>query len=103
MVRARELNLLAKSEVLSFIQIPTEDFRPENLYKGLHAFQSADNQDFFRRENITTKLVKRLQEAHELSRFLALIGPSGSGKSSLIKAGLIPALWRGELPGSEKW
>jgi hypothetical protein len=36
-------------------------------------------------------------------RFLAIIGPSGSGKSSLIHAGLIPALGRGEIPGSERW
>ncbi len=103
MVRARELNLLAKSEALAFMQIPTEDFHPENPYKGLRAFQSADNQDFFGRENVTAKLVKRLGEAHEFARFLAVIGPSGSGKSSLVKAGLIPALWRGETAGSEKW
>ncbi|MBN8640140.1 MAG: WD40 repeat domain-containing protein, partial [Anaerolineae bacterium] len=31
------------------------------------------------------------------------MGPSGSGKSSLVKAGVIPALWRGDLPGSERW
>src|SRR5262249_30850755 len=31
------------------------------------------------------------------------VGPSGSGKSSLVKAGLIPAVWRGDIPGSEKW
>ncbi|NJN44056.1 MAG: hypothetical protein HC806_04550 [Anaerolineae bacterium] len=36
-------------------------------------------------------------------RFLAVVGPSGSGKSSVVKAGLIPALWRGALPGSERW
>lgn len=30
-------------------------------------------------------------------------GPSGSGKSSVAKAGLIPALWRGELQGSDNW
>ncbi len=104
MVRARELNLLTKpSDDVSVVPIPTEDFQPENPYKGLRAFQSADNQDFFGREAVTTKLVKRLEETHEYARFLAIIGPSGSGKSSLVKAGLIPALWRGELPGSEKW
>src|SRR5262249_54519921 len=37
------------------------------------------------------------------SRFLAVVGPSGSGKSSLVRAGIIPALWRGALPGSERW
>lgn len=104
MVRARELNLLTKSsEAFSFTSVATEDFYPENPYKGLRAFQSADNQDFFGREKVTEKLLKRLEEIHEFGRFLAVIGPSGSGKSSLIKAGLIPALWRGELSGSEKW
>lgn len=103
-VRARELNLITKpGEVTSPVSIPTEDFQPENPYKGLRAFQAADCQDFFGREKVTAKLVKRLSEAGEYSRFLAVVGPSGSGKSSLVKAGLIPALWRGDLPGSEKW
>ncbi len=103
-VRARELNLLTKSsQEHPFASVPTEDFHPDNPYKGLRAFQSADNQDFFGREKVTAKLVKRLEEAHDFARFLAVIGPSGSGKSSLVKAGLIPALWRGEMPGSEKW
>jgi len=34
---------------------------------------------------------------------LALVGPSGSGKSSAVKAGLVPALREGAIPGSEKW
>jgi energy-coupling factor transporter ATP-binding protein EcfA2 len=38
-----------------------------------------------------------------MARFLAVVGPSGSGKSSLVKAGLIPALWRGAVPGSDRW
>jgi energy-coupling factor transporter ATP-binding protein EcfA2 len=38
-----------------------------------------------------------------MARFLAIIGPSGSGKSSLVNAGLIPALKQGALPESEKW
>ena len=36
-------------------------------------------------------------------RFLAVLGPSGSGKSSVVQAGLIPKLWRGGLPGSDRW
>jgi WD40 repeat protein/serine/threonine protein kinase len=36
-------------------------------------------------------------------RFLAVVGPSGSGKSSLVKAGLVPALRQGAVPGSERW
>jgi WD40 repeat protein/serine/threonine protein kinase len=103
-VRARDLNLIVKpGEITDSVAIPTEDFHPENPYKGLRAFQSADNQDFFGREKVTAKLVKRLGETGDYCRFLAVVGPSGSGKSSLVKAGLIPALWRGDLPGSEKW
>lgn len=83
--------------------IPTEEFLPENPYKGLRAFQPADTRDFFGREKLTEKLLKRLSETSEMSRFLAVVGPSGSGKSSVVKAGLIPALWRGELPGSADW
>ncbi|MCC7208193.1 MAG: protein kinase [Anaerolineae bacterium] len=103
-VRGRELALIVRpGQVTTQAPVPTEDFCPKNPYKGLHAFQSADHQDFFGREKVTAKLVKRLAEGGEYSRFLAVVGPSGSGKSSLVKAGLIPALWRGDLPGSEKW
>lgn len=103
-VRARELNLVVKTtEPADQTVIPSEEFLPENPYRGLRAFQTADYQKFFGREKITAKLIKRLAERGEYSRFLAIVGPSGSGKSSLVKAGLIPALWRGDLPGSEKW
>jgi WD40 repeat protein/serine/threonine protein kinase len=103
-VRARELNLITSGSGTAVLAtIPTEDFNPENPYKGLQAFQAADNQDFFGREKLVQKLVARLSEASKYGRFLAVIGPSGSGKSSLVKAGLIPALWRGDLKGSEKW
>ncbi|MBN1453090.1 MAG: hypothetical protein JW963_18895, partial [Anaerolineales bacterium] len=47
--------------------------------------------------------ITRLKENTKLVRFLAVVGPSGSGKSSLVKAGLVPALWRGDLPGSDRW
>ena len=103
-IRAREMNLIVKpSETFSSLPIPTEDFHPQNPYKGLHAFQSADYRDFFGREKITDRLISRMGETGEYSRFLAVVGPSGSGKSSLVKAGLIPAIWRGDLQGSEKW
>src|SRR5260370_36872303 len=44
-----------------------------------------------------------MAERGENSHFLAVIGPSGSGKSSVVHAGLIPALRRGAMPGSERW
>ncbi len=103
-IRARELDLLGKGGAdLATVHLPTADFNPVNPYKGLLAFQAADSQDFFGREKITATLVKRMGEGSPYSRFLAVVGPSGSGKSSLVRAGLIPALWRGELSGSERW
>lgn len=107
-VRARELNLVVDtaewesgtvSSASSVISLP----EPENPYKGLRAFQPADHRDFFGREHLTQRLLDRMTERDPFSRFLAVVGPSGSGKSSLVKAGLIPALWRGEIPGSEHW
>jgi hypothetical protein len=78
-----------------------------NPYKGLRAFQEADALDFFGREALTEQLLARLAPSPSPgegdSRFLAVVGPSGSGKSSLVKAGLLPALRKGALPGSDQW
>lgn len=74
-----------------------------NPYKGLRAFQEADSSNFFGREELTERLLQRLQEPHALKRFLAVVGPSGSGKSSVVKAGLIPRLRRGGMTGSQNW
>ncbi|MFQ5923286.1 MAG: protein kinase, partial [Anaerolineales bacterium] len=104
-VKARELNLIFEDEDLetaataALLTLP----EPENPYRGLRAFQVADERYFFGREGLTRELLAKLGEDAEYARFLAVVGPSGSGKSSLVKAGLIPALWRGELPGSERW
>ncbi|MGJ3238934.1 MAG: protein kinase domain-containing protein [Anaerolineae bacterium] len=74
-----------------------------NPYKGLRAFQESDSDDFYGRSELTDKLLERLQEDRPDKRFLAVIGPSGSGKSSVVKAGVIPAIRRGALPSSEKY
>ena len=68
-------------------------------YRGLQVFEEEHAPFFFGREAATEWLVNDLRG----SRFLAVIGPSGSGKSSLVRAGLVPALRRGALPGSETW
>jgi WD40 repeat protein/transcriptional regulator with XRE-family HTH domain len=90
------------------LAIPDEGL--ENPYKGLRAFGEADAGDFFGRSTLTQELLGRVAEAEDastvgqdLARFLAVVGPSGSGKSSVVKAGIIPALRRGGLPGSENW
>jgi WD40 repeat protein/DNA-binding CsgD family transcriptional regulator len=74
-----------------------------NPFKGLRAFQESDAQDFFGRDALVRQLVARLNEPVENARFLAVVGPSGSGKSSVVRAGLIPALRHGAVPGSERW
>lgn len=76
-----------------------EGLEARNPYKGLRAFEEADAADFFGREALTEHLVDRFAR----TRFIAVVGPSGSGKSSVVRAGLVPALRRGALPGSERW
>ncbi|MBZ0280505.1 MAG: protein kinase [Anaerolineae bacterium] len=71
-----------------------------NPYKGLRAFEEADAADFFGREALVETILERLKTD---SRFLAVVGPSGSGKSSVVMAGLVPAIRQGKLPGSERW
>ena len=63
----------------------------ENPFPGLRAFDIDESHLFFGRDTQVAELVSRL----ERRRFLAVIGVSGSGKSSLVRAGLIPALERG--------
>ncbi|MDH3706552.1 MAG: protein kinase [Acidimicrobiia bacterium] len=68
-------------------------------YKGLAAYQPEDAALYFGREALIDELVSRLQ----LLPTLVVAGPSGSGKSSLVRAGLIPAVERGALSGSHQW
>ncbi|MGA9159268.1 MAG: BTAD domain-containing putative transcriptional regulator [Actinomycetota bacterium] len=72
-----------------------------NPFKGLRAFTEADARDFFGRGELTRRLVARLGEAGPGSRFLAVVGPSGGGKSSVVRAGLVPAIRRGVLGKAE--
>jgi WD40 repeat protein len=76
---------------------------PENPYKGLRAFREGDAADFFGREDMVKRLLMRMNEDGLQSRFLALIGPSGSGKSSIMRAGLIPKLRNGAVRQSASW
>ncbi len=72
-----------------------------NPYKGLLAFQETDGDRFFGREKELTILWQKLSLLHEepeRTSILPIYGPSGSGKSSLARAGLIPELARRPLP-----
>src|SRR5215469_13409419 len=63
------------------------------IYPGLRPFDAEDALLFFGRDPQTDELLRRLDD----TRFLAVVGLSGSGKSSLVRAGLLPALRRGHL------
>jgi WD40 repeat protein/energy-coupling factor transporter ATP-binding protein EcfA2 len=77
-----------------------------NPYKGLKAFEEADTGDFYGRDTLTQQLIERLQPQSDVAEgdhLLVIVGPSGSGKSSVVKAGLIPELRAGAVVGSETW
>lgn len=67
-------------------------------YPGLRAYFTRERDWYFGREEHVDAMLSRLEE----SRFLAVVGSSGSGKSSLVFAGLIPALIEGQLAGSRR-
>lgn len=72
----------------------------DNPYVGLRPFLAEDSLTFFGRETQVTGLLDILRE----QRFLGVVGSSGSGKSSLVRAGLIPALLGGFLVGDrDSW
>jgi DNA-binding SARP family transcriptional activator/ABC-type glycerol-3-phosphate transport system substrate-binding protein len=74
-----------------------------NPYKGLHAFAEVDAADFFGRERLVGRLLARLGSTGTAGRFVAVVGPSGSGKSSAVCAGLLPAIRASALAGSSSW
>jgi Novel STAND NTPase 1/WD domain, G-beta repeat/Trypsin-like peptidase domain/TIR domain len=83
---------------------------PRNPYKGLRAFTASDERDFFGRERLVDELVQDIAGMVALERFdshaerlLSILGPSGSGKSSVVLAGVLPRLQCGTVPGSEAW
>jgi DNA-binding SARP family transcriptional activator/WD40 repeat protein len=68
-------------------------------FKGLASFDVNDAEFFFGRERLVAEMVARLVGAP----LLGVVGPSGSGKSSALRAGLLAALATGVLPDSERW
>ena len=74
---------------------PTDLIENQNPYPGLRPFQADETHLFFGRDEQTVELLQRLQR----SRFLAIVGTSGSGKSSLVRAGLLQGLYGGLMAG----
>ncbi|MGA9275592.1 protein kinase domain-containing protein [Ilumatobacter sp.] len=71
----------------------------DNPYVGLHAFGERDAARFHGREALVAEVVERLED----QPLVVLVGPSGSGKSSVVRAGLVSALRTGVITGSENW
>ncbi len=70
-----------------------------NPYKGLRAFGESDAVDFHGRVGLVDDLLQKVTD----HRLVTVVGPSGSGKSSLVHAGLVPALRAGGITGSQHW
>ncbi len=81
-------------------RIETVTRAAKNPFKGLRSFYEDDSSDFFGRDRLVAGVVRRIEQG---DRLIALMGPSGSGKSSVVRAGLIPALRKGAIKGSEGW
>ena len=91
-------------QVSTIIAQITTTFQPRPFdgrcpYKGLDVFNEEDAELFFGREKIVADLVERVRK----SRTVFITGPSGSGKSSLVRAGLIPALKQDSIGGGATW
>ena len=91
-------------QISALLQQISATFQPKPFdgrcpYRGLEAFGEEDAETFFGREKLVDEIVARVGQ----SRFVVIAGPSGSGKSSLVRAGLIHALRQGALPKSDRW
>lgn len=65
-----------------------------NPYRGLNVFQEEDASLFFGREQVAEQLLEKVKQ----EKLVALVGNSGSGKSSVVRAGLIPLLRKQHIP-----
>ena len=71
-----------------------------NPFPGLRSFEPEEDYLFFGREQRIDELLTKLRHTH----FLSVVGGSGSGKSSLVRAGLVPALYGGSMVGTgSRW
>lgn len=87
----------ASGRSLSVDAVARTDAR--NPYKSLDAFTELDADDFFGRDELIGQLVGAVGQ----QKMTAVVGPSGIGKSSVVRAGLIPAIRNGAITGSESW
>jgi WD40 repeat protein len=106
------LNLQISTVVFIAQEPPRKPFLGQNPYRGLRKFTEDDARFFFGRNDAIQSLLNTVQylleteTSQQAPDLLAVLGPSGSGKSSLVRAGLIPVLRSGRLSingGSHQW
>lgn len=90
---------LSLAEAVGGLPSPAPRTVRRNPYKGLEPFDEADAPDFYGRDNVVDSLLGAVAS----NGLVTVVGASGSGKSSVIRAGLVPALRDGAITGSEEW
>ncbi len=110
LVTCLKKNIMLSTPEMTSLPAQAFSWEPRNPYKGLKAFTQDDTGDFFGRDALVYELVETVREmlagmlpSMSGTRLLAVVGPSGSGKSSVVMAGLLPRLQKDALPGSSTW
>ncbi|MGW2183415.1 WD40 repeat domain-containing protein [Streptomyces sp. NPDC001732] len=98
-----DLHLHYRDGARSVRRTDADGLGDECPYPGMASFGTADARWFFGRKSATALLTGRLDERLRVGGPLAVVASSGAGKSSLLMAGLLPALRGGALPGSRYW
>jgi WD40 repeat protein len=101
----RDLHIRHEMEGVGTRRVQGAEVVEECPYPGLAAFGPEDARWFFGRDALLAELTGLLSAQPSCQGPVLLVAPSGAGKSSLLHAGLIPALNRGVLPqpGSRRW
>ena len=90
---------LSLAEAVGGLPAPAPRTVRRNPYKGLEPFDEVDAVDFYGRDDVVDSLLGAVAS----KGLVAVVGASGSGKSSVVRAGLVPALRDGAITGSEDW
>ena len=98
--RLLETTELESAETATQPASPAPPLWQGSPFPGLRAFTADDAPIFFGRGRETDELIERLVQGNQ---FIAVVGASGSGKSSLVAAGLLPRLADNAMPGSRDW